>query len=154
MKAYKKTLIQHGLSTEEVKNVEREIRLATFASLFNNHMKMEGSSPVDEIPQMMLTLIHKEFDDEREEAEWQNDNLFLEATDFELAVEHVRSEIDMKRVEDADYMLGTNNMELADVDEELDDQIRDLMEEYGADNGLPEGWWESEATTEDIVKIL
>jgi hypothetical protein len=33
----------------------------------------------------------------------------------------------------------------------LADQIYDLMEEYGADCGLSEGWWLSEADEEEIL---
>lgn len=44
----------------------------------------------------------------------------------------------MKRVREVEAILGSQNMELADVDEELDEQIYDLMEEYGANNDLGE----------------
>ena len=154
MKTYKNILQEHGLSVEEVMSVEREMRLCTYASIFNRYMKKNPNGITDEIPQKMLEYIHDDFDDEREEAEWHNDNLFLEFSDFEKAIEFVKDNIDMKRVSRVKAKLESKNMELAYIDEELDETIYDLMEEYGADNNLPEGWWENEATTEDIVKQL
>ena len=35
-----------------------------------------------------------------------------------------------------------------------DDKIIDLLEEYGADHGRPEGWWEEEADIDDIVLLI
>lgn len=154
METYKKILQAHGLSAEEVMNVEREIRLQTYAGVFNRYMKRNSSGITDSIPQKMLEYIHEEFDDDREEAEWHNDNLFLDFSHFEKAIEYVKDNIDMKRVARAKAKLESQNMELVDIDEELSDTIQDYMEEYGFDNDLPEGWWENEGTTEDIVKQL
>ena len=155
MATYKNILTQKGLTENEVKNVEREIKLDTYASIFNQYMKEgESGSISDAIPQRMLSLIQIEFDDEREMAEWENDNLFFGATDLELAIAYVRKNVDMERVERVRSILASNNMELDDVDENLSDEIYDLMEEYGADHDLAEGWWEYEGTTEDVLKEL
>lgn len=155
MATYKNILIQKGLTENEVKNIEREIKLDTYASIFNQYMKEgESNSLSDAIPQRMLSLIKVEFDDEREMAEWENGNLFLDATDLELAIAYVRKNVDMERVERVRSVLASNNMEFDDVDEDLSDEIYDLMEEYGADHDLAEGWWEYEGTTEDILKEL
>ncbi len=155
MATYKNILTQKGLTENEVKNIEREIKLDTYASIFNQYMKEGASGSVsDAIPQRMLSLIKIEFDDEREMAEWENDNLFLGATDLELAIAYVRKNVDMERVERVRSVLASNNMELDDVDEDLSDEIYDLMEEYGADHDLAEGWWEYEGTTEDVLKEL
>ena len=154
MATLKNIAVKFNLSHEEVKDIKREVRLDTYASIFNNYMKMDSAELSEEIPQMMLTLIHNEFDDEREQAEWENDHLFLYATDFELALEYVREHIDSVRIEKVQYILATQNMELADVDEDLDTEIYDLMEEYGANNDLAEGWWLNEGTTEDVIVKL
>lgn len=70
MATYKNILTQKGLTENEVKNIEREIKLDTYASIFNQYMKKgESNSLSDAIPQRMLSLIKVEFDDERE---WQN----------------------------------------------------------------------------------
>ena len=155
MATYKNILTRKGLTESEVKNIEREIKLDTYASIFNQYMKDgESGSISDAIPQRMLSLIKIEFDDEREMAEWENDNLFFAATDLELAIAYVRKNVDMERVERVRSVLASNNMELDDVDEDLSDEIYDLMEEYGADHDLAEGWWEYEGTTEDVLKEL
>lgn len=155
MATYKNILTQKGLTENEVKNIEREIKLDTYASIFNQYMKDgESGSISDAIPQRMLSLIKIEFDDEREMAELENDNLFFAATDLELAIAYVRKNVDMERVERVRSVLASNNMELDDVDEDLSDEIYDLMEEYGADHDLAEGWWEYEGTTEDVLKEL
>ena len=155
MATYKNILTQKGLTENEVKNIEREIKLDTYASIFNQYMKEgESGSISDAIPQRMLSLIKIEFDDEREMAEWENDNLFFGATDLELAIAYVRKNVDMERVERVRSVLASNNMELDDVDEDLSDEIYDLMEEYGADHDLAEGWWEYEGTTEDVLREL
>lgn len=155
MATYKNILTQKGLTENEVKNIEREIKLDTYASIFNQYMKEgESGSISDAIPQRMLSLIKIEFDDEREMAEWENDNLFFAATDLELAIAYVRKNVDMERVERVCSVLASNNMELDDVDEDLSDEIYDLMEEYGADHDLAEGWWEYEGTTEDVLRKL
>lgn len=155
MATYKNILTQKGLTENEVKNIEREIKLDTYASIFNQYMKEgESNSLSDAIPQRMLSLIQIEFDDEREMAEWENDNLFFGATDLELAIAYVRKNVDMERVERVRSVLASNNMEFDDVDEDLSDEIYDLMEEYGADHDLAEGWWEYEGTTEDVLKEL
>lgn len=132
--------------------MERENRLNGYAEVFNQYMKKGGNgSIIDAKPQKMLSLIHDEFDDEREEAEWHNENLFLQATDFDLAVNYVHKRINMHDVQCAKLNLGSHNMELVDVDERLSDEISDLMEEYGQKYGLSEGWWYDKATTEDIL---
>lgn len=154
MTTLKNIAVKFNLSFEEVKDIKREARLDTYASIFNNYMKMDSAEPIDEVPQMMLTLINKEFDDEREMAEWENEHLFLDSTDYEMAIAYVRENIDPVRVEKAVKVLNEQNMELADIDEELNDEIYDLMETYGAENDLAEGWWEYEGTTEDIIKLL
>ena len=39
MTTYKNILTQKGLTENEVKNIEREIKLDTYASIFNQYMK-------------------------------------------------------------------------------------------------------------------
>ena len=73
---------------------------------------------------------------------------------FSKAIAYVKANISSEKVQHVKEVLATNNMELDDVDENLSDEIHDLMEEYGADHNLAEGWWEYEGTTEDILKEL
>lgn len=70
---------------------------------------------------------------------------------FDEAVAYVKANISSENVQHAKEVLSASNMELADVDEGLDDDINDLMEEFGSDHDLPEGWWLGCGTTEDIL---
>ena len=70
---------------------------------------------------------------------------------FKDALAYVKQALDAELIEEVKTKLGNSNMELIDVNEELADEIHDLMEEYGDRNNLPEGWWEYEGTTEDIL---
>ena len=72
-------------------------------------------------------------------------------TTFSEAVAYVKANISDEKVQHAKWVMAAHNMELADVDEGLDDDINDLMEEYGSDHDLPEGWWLGYGTTEDIL---
>lgn len=128
---------------------ERENRLNRYAEAFNQYMK--NGDITDKKPQRILSLIIDEFDDKREAAEWENENLFLQATDFELAAHYVRKHINMHNVQNAKQSIGSHYTGNVNADEELLDEIADLMEEYGSKYGLPEGWWLNEGTTEDIL---
>lgn len=35
-----------------------------------------------------------------------------------------------------------------------DDEIQDLLEEWGEEHDLSEGWWANEADMEDILEII
>lgn len=70
---------------------------------------------------------------------------------FGEAVAYVKANVSSEKVQHAKEVLAAHNMELADVDESLDDDINDLMEEFGSDHDLPEGWWLGYGTTEDIL---
>lgn len=70
---------------------------------------------------------------------------------FSKAIAYVKANISSEKVQHAKEVLTTNNMELADVDESLDDDINDFMEEYGSNHDLSEGWWLGYGTTEDIL---
>lgn len=72
-------------------------------------------------------------------------------TTFSEAVAFVKANISDEKVQRAKWVMAAHNMELADVDGGLDDDINDLMEEYGSDHDLPEGWWLGYGTTEDIL---
>ena len=71
------------------------------------------------------------------------------------ALDYVRSQIDEWRLEEyraaihSAYEYHTTPTAYADFD-----HIRDLLEEYGADNDLPEGWWENEGDLDDWLYKL
>lgn len=76
------------------------------------------------------------------------------ASSYEKAVAYVREFAEARMVANAKAMLASTNKSLGDIDENLEAEVIDLMEEYGAEHGLAEGWWKYEGTTEDIVRQL
>lgn len=73
------------------------------------------------------------------------------STDVRKAIIHVRLNVDMEDVSRAMSIIDRQRCPLYQADPELDNQIYDLMEEYGQDNDLPECWWMSEITEDDIL---
>lgn len=71
------------------------------------------------------------------------------------AIAYVRENIDMDHVRVICGDIDKQHGSLASCDiYDLSTEIRDIMEEYGADNELPEGWWESEMEVEDVFFAL
>jgi hypothetical protein len=73
------------------------------------------------------------------------------SSDVKDAIIYVRANVDMNDVERALSIIDRQRCPLYQADPELDNQIYDLMEEYGEDNGLPEGWWLSELDEDEIL---
>ena len=71
------------------------------------------------------------------------------------ALDYVRSQLDPWRLEEyratinSAYEYHTTPTAYADFD-----HIRDLLEEYGEENELPEGWWENEGDLDDWLYEL
>ena len=61
-------------------------------------------------------------------------------SEFEKALQYVRDNWD----ENGDFFPSIENIT----------DVSDLMEEYGADNDLPEGWWYEYGEPEDILARL
>jgi len=75
-------------------------------------------------------------------------------TDFRKALRYVKDNIDRIDVEHALHHMYRDHAPLRLVDESLSMIICDLMEEYGADNDLPEGWWLDECDEDDLIHLL
>lgn len=73
------------------------------------------------------------------------------SADVRKAINYVRLNVDMEDVERAMTIIDRQRCPLCQADPELDNQIYDLMEEYGQDNDLPECWWMSEISEDDIL---
>ena len=77
-------------------------------------------------------------------------------TDLKKAVRYVRDnmdgwELDALKAE----MQGCYEMHLIPSPNVMDcDRVIDLLEEYGQENDLPEGWWESECDIDEILTKL
>lgn len=67
---------------------------------------------------------------------------------------YISQEVDMERVSLAIKYMDIQRAPLSVVDEGLFDQIYDLLEDYGEDNNLPEGWWMSEFEIDDVILQL
>lgn len=74
--------------------------------------------------------------------------------DIEKAIEHVHKYVDMAEVVMAKINMECKREPLYRVNNKLCDEIYDLMEEYGSDNELPEGWWLEEHDEETILMCL
>ena len=78
-----------------------------------------------------------------------------EENDKKPALDYVRSQLDEWRLEEyraqinSAYEYHTTPTAYADFD-----HIRDLLEEYGQENDLPEGWWENEGDLDDWLYEL
>lgn len=73
-------------------------------------------------------------------------------TDYENALQYVR---DNKTWSDAQEEVAWERInelrcDIYTADAQIADSICDLFEEYGEENGLPEGWW-YEITDEDEI---
>lgn len=67
-------------------------------------------------------------------------------------IDFVSAQVDIDRVNLAIKYMALNRAPLSHVAPGLYDQIQDLLEEYGEDNELPEGWWMSEdIDPEDLI---
>lgn len=62
-------------------------------------------------------------------------------THFEKALDYVRGNIDIDYLKGCITTAMQMRMPLGCVAPMLVDNIYDLLEEYGLDNDLPEGWW-------------
>lgn len=76
------------------------------------------------------------------------------SADLLEAIKHVRKNVDMADVNDTRKEMFESRNPLHIVNPTLSDEIYDLMEEYGDDNNLPEGWWLSECDEEDVFNEL
>lgn len=74
--------------------------------------------------------------------------------DIEKAIEYVRDNVDLEDVLTAKLNMEFLREPLYRVNNTLCDEIYDLMEEYGSDNELPEGWWLEEHDEETILMCL
>lgn len=74
--------------------------------------------------------------------------------DITKAIAYVRRNVDM---DDVDYVINKvwkRHSSLSCESKDLEMKIHDLMEEYGSDHDLPEGWWLDEIEEEEILLRL
>lgn len=75
-------------------------------------------------------------------------------THLEKALDYVRNEVDITEVNNAICKAMEVRMPVSLYATALADDIADLLEEYGQDNDLPEGWWLEYGDIDDIIEML
>lgn len=75
-------------------------------------------------------------------------------THIEKAVGYVRNEVDITEVNNAVCKALEMRMPVSVYAPLLTDDISDLLEEYGQDNDLPEGWWCEECDIDEIIERI
>lgn len=73
------------------------------------------------------------------------------SSDVKDAIIYVRANVDMNDVGRALSIIDHQRCPLYQADPKLNNQIYDLMEEYGQDNDFPECWWMSELDEDTIL---
>jgi hypothetical protein len=75
-------------------------------------------------------------------------------THIEKAIKYIRENVDMEHV---GYMIVQSKLQRMPVSlmyASFTDDVQDLLEEYGQDNDLPEGWWANECDIDEIIEML
>ena len=67
------------------------------------------------------------------------------------AIEYVRQNVDMAEIEVTIRKMAQRREPLYHVNSQLCDTIFDLLEEFGEDNDLPEGWYLIEGVDEEDI---
>jgi hypothetical protein len=70
------------------------------------------------------------------------------------ALHYVRYDVDITEVNKTVCKAMEMRMPVRVYAPALTDDIADLLEEYGQDNDLPEGWWREYGDIDDIVEQL
>lgn len=75
-------------------------------------------------------------------------------THIEKALEYIRESVDLEHV---GYMIIQSKLQRMPVSfmySSFTDDVQDLLEEYGQDNDLPEGWWCEECDIDEIIERI
>lgn len=75
-------------------------------------------------------------------------------THFEKALDYVRENIDVQYTHYCIVKAMEMRCTVSQADALMADEVADLLEEYGQDNDLPEGWWCEYGDIDEIVEQL
>lgn len=75
-------------------------------------------------------------------------------SNLQKALDYVREQMDDDKLAVVRAQRNYNWVHRMLVQTDYDEEIFDLLEEWGEEHGLPEGWWENEADMEDILEII
>lgn len=70
------------------------------------------------------------------------------------ALDYIRENIDEHELSHKRINAMTMRCSFSSLYPQDADDIQDVLEEYGADNDLPEGWWMEHGDIEDIVELI
>lgn len=126
---------------------------------WNNSEFVEAWEPNSDIDtlQSIATFINAVLEQEQEilgEDDAEDEPTATPLSDIDRAIIYVRQKVNMDEVALVRTQMMERREPLFRVNHELSDAIYDLMEEYGADNGLPEGWWLDEHDEETVFYEL
>lgn len=76
------------------------------------------------------------------------------SSDIKKALEYVRRNVDMSYVAYVESKAIEMRCPASCVDAVFAEDVQDLLEEYGEDNDLPEGWWCEYGDIDDIIEQL
>ena len=65
-----------------------------------------------------------------------------EETELDKAIDYVREQLGEERLAVVRAQANVCYEQRRPVDTDYNDEVHDLLEEYGEENGLPDGWWE------------
>lgn len=110
----------------------------------------------DELKENWIGLVVKEYDGESLVVSNTINIKHEPQTEIEKAIQYVRDNKTWSDAEDdvALQYMGEQGCGLQFAFEKIYNQIYDLMEEYSADNDLPEGWWLYEKDVDEIFLDL
>lgn len=75
-------------------------------------------------------------------------------THFEKALDYVRENTDEWELRSMIMNCAIQRAPFSHLYPQDADDIADALEEYGEDNGLPEGWWLEYGDIDDIIEML
>lgn len=115
----------------------------------------ESNSDIDTL-QSIAEFINAVLKQEQEQMEDTEEEVQTAApmSDMEKAIAYVREKVDMDEVALVRKQMAERREPLFRVNHTLSDAIYDLMEEYGDDHHLPEGWWLNQHDEESVFDKL
>ena len=75
-------------------------------------------------------------------------------SNLQQALDYVRRELGIGALTVVRYQRNVNWLRRQPVTTDHDDEIQDLLEEWGEEHDLPEGWWANETDMEDILEMI
>lgn len=72
-------------------------------------------------------------------------------SNLQKALDYVREQMDDYKLAVVRAQRNHNWVHRMLVQTDYDEEIQDLLEEWGEEHDLPEGWWANEADMEDIL---